>query len=175
MFAVIKLTAEQVESICNTMDGAYPVNYNSPGQTVVACTESVADKLQQAVLDQGGKSIKLATSGAFHSPLMDEASKSVANYLENEELGAMQIPLYSNVTAQIYDSPKELLAKQVNHPVLWQKTIENMISDGFDTFIEVGPGKTLSGLIKKIDPNVNIHNVSDVPSLEKTVGELKNA
>jgi len=87
-------------------------------------------------------------------------------------MGAMQIPLYSNVTARVYDDPKELLAKQINHPVLWQKTIENMIGDGFDTFIEAGPGKTLSGLIKKIAPDVRAFNVSDIPSLDNTVNEV---
>ena len=172
MFAVIKLSEEKIDEICASLPDAYPVNYNSPGQTVVACAGSTAEKLEQAVAESGGKSIKLAVSGAFHSPFMDEASENVEEYLENIDLGELKIPLYSNITAQEYDAPKELLAEQINHPVLWQKTIENMIEDGFDTFIEVGPGKTLSGLIKKIDPNVKIYNVSDISSLEKTIKEL---
>ena len=179
MFAVLRLSALQVESICNAIPDAYPVNYNSPEQTVVACAENTADELQQIVKENGGKSIKLATSGAFHSPFMDAATTSVAEYLKDVELGKMQIPLYSNTTAKTYEishaPSKELLAKQINHPVLWQKTIENMSCDGFDTFIEVGPGKTLSGLIKKINPDVRIYNVSDIPSLEKTTEELKHA
>jgi len=179
MFAVLKLTSEQIENICKSLKEAYPVNYNSPGQIVAACVESTAEELEQAVAESGGKSIKLAVSGAFHSPLMDEASKSVAEYLKNENLGTALIPLYSNTTSKEYDSsksdPKELLAKQINHPVLWQKTIENMIADGFDTFIEVGPGKTLSGLIKKINTDVRLYNVSDIPSLEKTTKELNHA
>jgi len=166
MFAVLKLSNEQVEAICEALPDAYPVNYNSSGQVVVACAESTAEKLQQAVTENGGKAIKLAVSGAFHSPFMDAASNSVAEYLANENLDKMQIPLYSNTTAMEYDAPKELLAKQINHPVLWQKTIENMISDGYDIFIEVGPGKTLTGLIRKINPDVKTYNVSDVPSLE---------
>jgi len=168
MFAILKLPAEKVEDICESLPEAYPVNYNSPGQTVVACAESTADELERAVPEYGGKSVKLAVSGAFHSPFMDDASESVTSYLEKEELGAMRVPLYSNITAQEYDAPKELLAEQVNHPVLWQKTIENMIDDGFNTFIEVGPGKTLSGLIRKINPDVKTFCVSDLPSLEKT-------
>jgi len=179
MFAVLKLLAEKVEEICNSLNEAYPVNYNSPGQIVVACAESTADDLEKAVKENGGKPIKLAVSGAFHSPFMDDASSSVAVYLENENLGTTQIPLYSNATALTYDksnvTPNELLAKQINHPVLWQKTIENMVGDGFDTFIEVGPGKTLSGLIKKINPDVRILNVSDIQSLEKTTKEINNA
>ena len=174
MFAVLKLSVEEVQSICGSIPDAYPVNYNSPGQTVVACAEDSAENLQNAITGNGGKYIKLAASGAFHSPFMDDASKSVSKYLDSISFGTPQIPLYSNITAQEYDyeDAKELLSKQINHPVLWQKTIENMISDGFETFIEVGPGKTLSGLIKKIDPNVRVFNVSDILSLEKTVNEL---
>jgi [acyl-carrier-protein] S-malonyltransferase len=173
MFAVVKLTDEKVEEICNSLSGAYPVNYNSPGQVVVACAESTAEALQEAVKENGGKAIKLAVSGAFHSPFMDAASESVAGYLVKESLGALEVPVYANTTAREYDMAKELLAKQINHPVLWQKTIENMIADGFDTFIEVGPGKTLSGLIKKINTDVTVFNVSDLESLEKTVNGLR--
>ena len=172
MFAVLKLSVDEVKNTCGSISDTYPVNYNSPGQTVVACAEGSADELQKAVSESGGKSMKLAASGAFHSPFMDEASKSVSDYLESISLGTLQIPLYSNTIARIYDNAKELLAKQINHPVLWQKTIENMISDGFDTFIEAGPGKTLSGLIKKINSDVRVFNVSDVPSLENTVNNL---
>ena len=175
MFAILKLSADQVENICKSLIQAYPVNYNCPGQTVVACAEKTADALQKAVTEAGGKAIKLAVSGAFHSPFMDTASKSISDYFENEQLMQMRIPLYANATAQIYGDPKELLSKQVNHPVLWQKTVENMVSDGFDIFIEVGPGKTLSGLIKKTKTDVHICNVFDRQSLENTVKELRNA
>jgi len=170
MFAVLKLSAEKVEDTCKSLHDAYPVNYNSPGQIVVACAEDTSEKLQQAIGENGGKAMKLAVSGAFHSPFMDAASESVAAYLEKVTLETMRIPLYSNFTAQVYQANgKEILAKQVNHPVLWQKTIENMISDGFVKFIEVGPGKTLSGLIKKINSDVDVFNVSDLVSLEKTL------
>jgi [acyl-carrier-protein] S-malonyltransferase len=172
MFAVLKLSTNQVESICKALPQAYPVNYNCEGQTVVACAESTADQLQAQVKNAGGKSIKLAVSGAFHSPFMNEASESISVYLKNEQLGNTRIPIYANVTAKLYDDPKKLLAKQINNPVLWQKTIENMTEDGFDTFIEVGPGKTLSGLIKKINTEVRIYNVSDTQTLENTVKEL---
>ena len=172
MFAVLRLSSGQVEDICSLIPGTYPVNYNAPGQTVVACADSSAEQLRQTVSKQRGKAVKLAVSGAFHSVFMDKAAASAAAYLKKESMGAMQIPLYSNVTARVYDDPKELLAKQINHPVLWQKTIENMVGDGFDTFIEAGPGKTLSGLIKKIAPDVRVFNVSDIPSLDNTVKEV---
>jgi len=174
MFAVVKLSDKQVEKMCAALEHTYPVNYNCPGQTVVACADDAAAKLQKAVQKSGGKAIKLAVGGAFHSPFMDAASESILRYLEKEHMGTMRIPLYANATARIYDDPKKLLAKQVNHPVLWQKTVENMISDGFDIFIEAGPGKTLSGLIKKINPDVRVYSVSDVESLENTVRELSH-
>ena len=176
MFAILKLSDEVIETICKSLNKAYPVNYNSPGQVVVACAEDTEEELVKSVAEHGGKAIKLAVSGAFHSPFMDEAGENIAFYLEKEDIGVGKIPLYSNLTARKYSASnpdaKELLTKQINHPVLWQKTIENMIIDGFDTFIEAGPGKTLSGLIKKIDPDVKIHNVSNLPSLEKTLNEL---
>jgi len=175
MFAVLKLSADNAEKVCSLVDRAYPVNYNCPGQTVVACAAESAEALKNVVSEAGGRALPLAVSGAFHSPLMDNASDKMAAYLEEEDIHAMNIPIYSNVTAKIYEEPKKLLAEQINHPVLWQKTIENMIADGFDIFIEVGAGKTLSGLIKKINSTVSIYNVSDSKSLETTISEVKNA
>ena len=176
MFAVLKLSNDKVEEVCNSLLEAYPVNYNSPGQVVVACAETTSEKLQQVVAENGGKAIKLAVSGAFHSPFMNGACRDVAEYLKNEKLGTLTQPLYSNTIAIEYDSSdinqKELLAKQINHPVLWQKQVETMISDGFNTFIEVGPGKTLTGLINKISTEVKTYYVSDIPSLENTIENL---
>ena len=175
MFAVLKLSASEVEALCAGVAQAYPVNYNCEGQTVVACAEDSAEALKQAVTERGGRALKLAVSGAFHSPMMDAASVAIAQYLADERFGAMRVPLYANATAKVYGDPGALLSRQVNHPVLWQKTIENMISEGFDTFIEVGPGKTLSGLIKNIDSSVRTHGVWDVASLESTVEALEHA
>ncbi len=172
MFAVVKLNAEQVERICNKLDGAYPVNYNCPGQIVVACRESITDDLAKAVADAGGKALKIAVSGAFHSPFMDEASAEIGQYLKEKAVAVGNVPVYANLTAETYGDARFLLAKQVNSPVLWQRTIENMIAHGFDTFIEVGAGKTLSGLIKKINGGVIILNVSDLETLDKTLEVL---
>jgi len=174
MAAILKLSAEEVKDICQSVSDTFPVNYNAPGQTVAAYSENRESALRQAVVDRNGKYIKLAVSGAFHSPFMDEAAVSAAEYLENVALGEAKVPIYSNLTAQVYGDPKNLLSRQINNPVLWQRSVENMVSDGFDTFIEVGPGKTLTGLIKKINPNVRVFNVSDVQSLEKTVEEYRN-
>jgi [acyl-carrier-protein] S-malonyltransferase len=162
MFAVLRLPAESVEEICGELVEAYPANYNCPGQTVVACAASSFDRLQKAAALRGGKALRLDVNGAFHSPFMDEAKQAITDYLAREVFGELQIPLYANTTGLLYSNPKELLARQVNSPVLWQKSIENMIADGFDTFIEIGPGRTLSGLIRKIDPNVKTFGYADV-------------
>lgn len=172
MFAVVKLPAKETEDICGDIPGAYPVNYNCEGQTVVACADSAAEKLQASVAAKGGKAIKLSVSGAFHSPFMDEAAAFLEEYLNDKILNQPSIPLYSNATANVYGDAKKLLPRQVNNPVLWQKTIENMIADGFDTFIEIGPGKVLAGLIKKINSEVRVFNVSGIPSLEETLSAL---
>lgn len=175
MFAVLKLRVKEVETICASLDRAYPVNYNCPGQTVVACAEETAAELQKQAADHGGKALRLAVSGAFHSPFMDQASRAAAEYLKDRCFGAMTVPIYANTTAKIYDNPEQLLSAQINSPVLWQKTVENMIEDGFDTFIETGMGNILSGLIKKINPAVKVLNVCDNVSLDRTVCEVQNA
>jgi [acyl-carrier-protein] S-malonyltransferase len=172
MFAVLKLKDEAVEKICASFAQAYPVNYNSPGQVVVACADGDAGELQAKVAEAGGRSMALAVSGAFHSPFMDAASVKMSQYLESVDFGRMGIPLYANVTGEVYGDPKGLLARQINHPVLWEKTVTQMIADGFDSFVELGPGKTLSGLIKRIDPAVRVANVSDVETLEGVAAQI---
>lgn len=167
MIAVMKLTPEKVEEIASRFDDTYPVNYNSPAQTVVATTEENANALMEAVKAERGRAVQLAVSGAFHSPFMSSASKGLGEYLSDKVLNEPQIPIFSNVTAQPYEGDyKELITKQVENPVQWQKTVENLIALGVDTFIEVGVGKTLAGLIKKIDKNVTVFNVENKETLD---------
>ncbi len=170
MLAVMKLTPETVEEICSGFDDTYPVNYNSPAQTVVATTEDNAEKIMETVKSRKGKAVKLAVSGAFHSPFMHSASIGLSEYLSDKSLNSPKIPVYSNVTAQPYSDNatenKALITKQVENPVQWQKTVENLIANGVDTFIEVGVGKTLAGLIKKIDKNVAVFNIENKETLE---------
>ena len=174
MAAILKLTPQKVEEICAEFENAWPVNYNSPAQTVVACDEEVIDKVLTRVKMEKGKGVYLAVSGAFHSPYMDSASKELKEYLNDVELAKPTIPVYSNVTAKPYeDDYKTLIAKQVNNPVKWQTIVEDLIQNGVDTFIEVGPGKTLSGLIKKINSTVKVYNVENASGLE-TLKEIIN-
>ena len=155
MVAVLKLPAETVEEICKKFDKTYPVNYNSAAQTVVTTTDENAEKLCEAVKEAGGTAKKLAVSGAFHSPFMADAANGLAEYLKNVEFSEPEIPIYSNYTAQPYEGDYKALVKaQVENPVRWQKIVENMVESGVDTFIEVGVGKTLMNLIKRINRDV---------------------
>ena len=167
MAAVMKLTPEKVEQICSEFEKAYPVNYNSPAQTVVAAAEDEIDGLCARVKEEKGKAVKLAVSGAFHSPFMSSAADALAEYLEGVELKDPEIPVYSNVTAQPYDGDyKALVAAQVKSPVKWQKTVENLAQQGADSFIEVGVGKTLTGLIRKIDSELKAVNIETKEGLD---------
>jgi len=172
MFAVLGLDADGIAKACAEVEGAYPANFNCMGQIVAACSEDSAIDLKNVVAANGGRLMRLAASGAFHSPFMDKAKDEIEKYLKTVQFGDMKVPAYSNVTAEVYDNPKELIARQVNSPVLWQKTIENMIGQGFDTFIEVGPGKTLTGLIKKINKDVRTFHVYDLETLENVINSI---
>ncbi|SMC60077.1 ACP S-malonyltransferase [Papillibacter cinnamivorans] len=153
MLAVLKLKNEEVEELCRKAEDVYPSNYNCEGQLVASGTEEGARRLEQLVKAAGGRSMRLPVSGAFHTPLMAPAAEKLAAVLEGLRLSEPQIPLYSNVTALPYAGDlSNLIVKQVKLPVLWQKTVENMAADGYDAFVEAGPGKTLSGFIGRISP-----------------------
>ena len=175
MVAVVKLPPEKVEELAGQFDKVYPVNYNSPAQTVCAGLSSSMDGFKAAVKAAGGRALPLKVSGAFHSPFMSSAAKGLAEVLAPMEFAAPSCPLYSNVTAQPYEDGqfKDLLSRQVENPVRWQTIVENMIAAGVDTFIEVGPGKTLAGLIGKINSDVRALNVEDAESLKHTIEEVK--
>lgn len=170
MAAVMKITPQQVEEICCKFDKTYPVNYNSPAQTVVATTSENADKFCEAVKEAGGRAKLLAVSGAFHSPFMAEAADGLAEYMENVDFSEPQTVIYSDVTAKPYEGDfKALIKAQVESPVKWQTIVENMVADGVDTFIEVGVGKTLTGLVKRINGDVKAFKVetpADIEALE---------
>lgn len=151
MAAVVRLTAEQVESLAAEFEHVYPVNYNCPEQTVCAASAEDMPAFAQRVSEMKGRALPLAVSGAFHSPFMAEASDALAECLAGIAFSAPKLPVYANLTAEPYSGDmKALLAQQVKNPVRWEKTVRNLMEAGFDTFVEVGPGKTLTGLIGKI-------------------------
>lgn len=175
MAAIMRLTPEQVTDLASEY-GLWPVNYNSPTQIVVAGPKETMPDFMAAVKDRRGMAVPLAVSGAFHSPLMEEASEGLGEALKSVEYHDGWCPVYANATAEPYPKDREeakmLTALQVKSPVQWQKTIEKMAADGFDTFIEVGAGKTLTGLIKKIAPQMTAINIETMEDLEKE--EIKN-
>ena len=167
MLAVMKLSADKIEEICSQFDNTYPVNYNSPAQTVVATSEENAESLAQAFADAKGRAKRLAVSGAFHSPFMSQAADGLLEYMQDIEFNKPEIPVYSNHTAKPYEGDyKALLKAQIENPVRWQTIVENMIESGVDTFIEVGVGKTLTGLIKRINGDVKAIKVENLADLE---------
>lgn len=174
MAAVMKLDATTVNQLCAGFEHVWPVNYNCPGQITVSGLRGELEKFIQAVKAAGGIAKLLRVSGAFHSPLMAEAAEKFGLELERHDFAPPRIPLYSNYTGSLYgNNAKELLTRQICSPVYWQTLIENMSASGIDTFIEVGPGKTLGGFIKRTLPDVPILSVSDEETLAEALGALK--
>ncbi len=163
MAAVVKLTTEQVEAVCAKFEGIYPVNYNCPGQVSVSGLAEVMPQFNESVRAEGGRVIPLKVKGAFHSPFMKEAAEAFVKELEKAKIQEQMVALYSNLTAEPYtEDVVGLLSKQICNPVRWEAIIRNMIADGVDTFVEIGPGKTLTNMIKKIDPEIKATTVSEM-------------
>ena len=159
MAAVVKLMPEQVRDICSKYSDVYPVNFNCPGQITVSGLSAQMTDFFADVKAAGGRAIPLKVKGAFHSPFMNEAANAFAEELTKAEIKERTVTLYSNMTAEPYtEDVVELLSKQICNPVQWEKIIRNMIADGVDTFIEIGPGKTLANMIKKISADVRAVN-----------------
>ncbi len=176
MTAVLGLDTDTIEKICEDTEGIVSVaNYNCPGQTVItgeaAAVLAAAEKCGQA----GAKRcIPLKVSGPFHSPMLAGAGEKLGKELEHVEIHPISIPYIANVTADYVTDAKDvkpLLKKQVSSSVKWQQTIERMIADGVDTFIEIGPGKTLSGFMRKINREVRVYNVEKPADLERVLEE----
>ncbi|OGB88966.1 [acyl-carrier-protein] S-malonyltransferase [candidate division WOR-1 bacterium RIFCSPHIGHO2_01_FULL_53_15] len=160
MAALLGGDRDAIINICKGVGGVWPANFNSPGQIVISgkksSVEAAGEKLKAAGVK---KIIPLAVSAPFHCPLMQPAADKLAIELEKITINDAKIPVYANVTAAPVKSGaeiKQLLVKQVTAPVLWEDSIKKMIADGVTSFIEVGPGKVLTGLIKKTDPNVEV-------------------
>ena len=176
MAAVLGMENEVVEEIVGKIDGVTVANYNCPGQIVITGWTEAVDKAEKALKDAGARRVMiLNVSGPFHSPMLQKAGEELQKVLEEVELKPLAIPYVTNVTAEyITDSSqtKELLSRQVASSVRWQQSMERMIEDGVDTFVEIGPGRTLAGFMKKINKEVKVRNVSCMEDVEKVVQEL---
>ena len=172
MVAVLGLDTAVIEKICEETEGCVTIaNYNCPGQIVITGEEDAAKVAVEKLMAAGAKRcVPLKVSGPFHSPLLTGAGEKLAKELENVEIHDIQIPYIANVTADYVADKSEvktLLEKQVSSSVKWQQTIERMIADGVDTFVEIGPGKTLSGFMRKINKDMKVYNVEKVEDLDK--------
>lgn len=166
MAAVVKLSAETVCALCENFPDIYPVNFNCPGQVTVSGLAETMPGFSAAVKAAGGRALPLKVRGAFHSPYMQEAARAFGETLAAAAVESPKIPLYSNVTALSYgDDPAGLLSRQIASPVQWEQLVRNMIASGIDTFIEIGPGRTLTNMIRKIDPEVKTYCVADLPQI----------
>ncbi|WIF94609.1 ACP S-malonyltransferase [Caminicella sporogenes] len=179
MAAFIGLEREKVLEACEKASEVgivEPANFNSPVQIVISGEVKAVERAVEIGKELGAKkAIILNVSAPFHSSMLKGAGEKLAKELDNIELSNFNIPVVANVTADYYksiESVKELLIRQVSSPVLWEDSVKKMIEDGVDTFIEAGPGKALSGFIKRISKKVTILNVEDIASLEKTIKSL---
>ena len=151
-------------------------NYNCPGQTVISGEVKALEASAKIAKELGGRALPLKVSGPFHCSMYKDASYKFYEEVKKAEINDFKKVVYSNVKGAPYkkdDDIKELLRQQIMSPVLFEKSIRDLINKGVDTFIEVGPGKALSGFVKKIDKSVKIYNVCDIDSLESTISSLE--
>jgi len=180
MAAILGLPAKKVEEICaqgSEWGVVEPANYNCPGQTVISGEKEAVE--QAMVLSRAAgarKVIPLRVSGPFHSSLMQIASEKLTREIENYSFTDPHLPVLSNVTGDYLlkaEQIKSMLVKQVRSPVRWEESVRRMINDGVNMFVEIGPGKVLSGLIQRIDSRMEVLNVEDEKSLQETLKNLR--
>ena len=177
MAAVLALDASVIEEVIAPVEGVWIANYNCPGQIVISGEKEAVAKACGLLKEAGAKrTLMLNVSGPFHSGMLTEAGEKLAKVLEGVQVHAPKIPYVANVNAQYVRDEKEvkeLLTKQVSSSVRWQQSVEAMLADGVDTFIEIGPGKTLTGFMRKIDRSVRTFNVEKLEDIEKVTEALK--
>ena len=172
MTAVLGLDASVIEKVCEETEGIVSIaNYNCPGQIVITEEEGAVAAAAQSLTEAGAKRcVPLKVSGPFHSQMLADAGDRLGKVLEEVAVCDIQVPYIANVTADYVTDKgqvKELLTKQVSSSVRWEQTIRRMIEDGVDTFIEIGPGKTLSGFMRKISREVKTVSIEKLEDLQK--------
>ena len=171
MSAVLGMNAEEINAVVDPIANVQVANYNCPGQIVISGLKEAVEEASEKLKEAGTRRvIPLNVSGPFHSYLLEEAGRKLGSFLDQIEICRPQIPYVANVTAQYVTEAAEvkpLLIRQVSSSVRWQQSVEMMIADGVDRFVEIGPGKTLSGFVKKINRQVTVLNVEKLEDLEK--------
>lgn len=181
MAAVIGLEDEQVEDICKSVKSGFvvPANYNCVGQVAISGEENAVQEARELATKNGAKRVLvLKTAGPFHTSKLIDASNALRIELEKVKISEIQTKVIKNLDGEFYkatDDVKDILARHIISPVRFSKTIENMLNSGIDTFIEIGPGKTLSGFVKrtKTDKEIKILNINNVESLEEVIKEVR--
>lgn len=176
MSAVLGLNADAIEEICEKTEGIVSIaNYNCPGQIVITGEKAAVDAAGEALKEAGAKRIvPLKVSGPFHSRMLSGAGDKLGEALKDVKIADSFIPYLANVTADYVKSAsdvKPLLTKQVASSVRWQQTVERLITDGADEFLEIGPGKTLTGFMRKINREVKVNNIDKLEDFNKYVGK----
>ena len=176
MAAVLAMDASAIEEVIADIDGVQIANYNCPGQIVISGKKEAVETACEKLKEAGAKrTIMLNVSGPFHSKMLTGAGEALGEVLASVEVHKPQIPYVANVTAAYVteaDEVKPLLTKQVSSSVRWQQSVETMLADGVDTFIEIGPGKTLAGFMRKIDRSAKVYNVENLEDVQKVVEAL---
>ena len=169
MAAVMGLDADKIQAVLGGMK-AEIANYNCPGQIVITGPKAAVEEASVKLKEAGARRVlPLKVSGPFHSSMLQNAGKELEKELSKVEFSSLKIPYVTNVTAQYvtdFKETKDLLAKQISSSVRWQQSVERMLEDGVDTFVEIGPGKTLTGFMKKIAPDAKAYNIQKVEDLE---------
>ena len=176
MAAVLGMEAAAVQETIREIDGVTVANYNCPGQIVITGKTKAVEQAAEALKAAGAKrAVMLNVSGPFHSPMLKSAGEELAKTLAGVQMNELKIPYVTNVTAEYVTDiaeTKELLAKQVASSVRWQESMEKMIAEGVNTFVEIGPGKTLAGFMRKIDRNVKMYNIGTWEDVDKVINAL---
>ncbi len=176
MAAILGMDASVIEEGIKDLEGVTVANYNCPGQIVITGETKAVEKAAEILKEAGAKrAVLLNVSGPFHSPMLKQAGEELAKEMEKVEMEPLQIPYVTNVTAEYVTDireTKKLLAEQVAASVRWQESVERLIAEGVDTFVEIGPGKTLAGFLRKIDRSVKVYNIGTWEDIDKVVLEL---
>ena len=177
MAAILAMDASAIEEVISGIDGVQIANYNCPGQIVISGKKEAVETACEKLKEAGAKrAIMLNVSGPFHSRMLTGAGEKLGEVLEQVEIHPLSIPYVANVTAEyVTDAAdvKPLLMKQVSSSVRWEQSVRAMLAGGVDTFIEIGPGKTLAGFMKKIDRTVKVLNIEKLEDVDKVVEELR--
>lgn len=179
MAAVLGMDGPSIEKVLEGREGVWIANYNCPGQIVITGYKTPVEEASKALQEAGAKRVlPLNVSGPFHSPLMQPAGEGLKEIFAGIKMSPLKLPYVTNVTAEYVDDiaqTEELLIRQVSSSVRWQQSVEKMIAAGVDTFVEIGPGRTLNGFLRKIDRQVKGYNIRTWEEMQKVCEELAQA